>query len=222
MDKKGGVIGNHYTCSVCGSSEHTKSRHEKSQSVNTYHHGRNSQRCSICGEIGHRKNWHRQDEVRNQTEKLCKCCNHVLPIASFQRNMHGHEDSNLVYINYRNICKKCSNSHRYKKVTIEDALVDRVVHTAYDAKRNNMGHSIDVFYVTELFQKQNGQCFYSGMEMTVSGSSAISIDRVDSGKEYTKDNVVLCCMVVNYMKNTYSIDDFIDICGKVWNHRGKS
>ena len=36
----------------------------------------------------------------------------------------------------------------------------------------------------------------------------VSIDRSDSSKDYTEDNVVLCCQAVNYLKNDYTIEDF--------------
>jgi hypothetical protein len=36
----------------------------------------------------------------------------------------------------------------------------------------------------------------------------VSIDRIESSKGYTKNNTVLCCQSINYMKNDYPIESF--------------
>lgn len=42
-----------------------------------------------------------------------------------------------------------------------------------------------------------------------------SIDRIDSSKGYTLDNVQLVCNIVNLMKNTLSIDELCDWCKSI-------
>jgi hypothetical protein len=45
------------------------------------------------------------------------------------------------------------------------------------------------------------RCYYSGVPLTLDGETAVSFDRKDSTKPYTKENTVACAKRVNCMKN---------------------
>jgi hypothetical protein len=47
----------------------------------------------------------------------------------------------------------------------------------------------------------------------------ISIDRIDSSKSYSFENIQLVCVVVNLMKLDMTQDEFTSWCGAVWNNR---
>lgn len=56
-------------------------------------------------------------------------------------------------------------------------------------------------------------CYYCGKQQ------ADGIDRVDSNKDYTLDNCVLCCHICNRMKNKFPLDIFLDHVEKIYmNH----
>ena len=42
-----------------------------------------------------------------------------------------------------------------------------------------------------------------------------SLDRVDSNKGYTMENVVLCCWAVNVGKNNFPLQTYLDVCKEV-------
>lgn len=48
--------------------------------------------------------------------------------------------------------------------------------------------------------------------------AAPSLDRIDSGKDYTLDNVQMVLQVVNMMKNDMPQGVFIEVCQSVINH----
>jgi len=66
-------------------------------------------------------------------------------------------------------------------------------------------------------------CYYTGMQLTLESNfpNTISFDRIDSNKDYTQDNVVLCMVDINYAKNDLSKDNFIQMCRDVilWQDR---
>jgi hypothetical protein len=67
------------------------------------------------------------------------------------------------------------------------------------------------------YHRQNGLCAITGIEMTrVTGSGRIStnisIDRIDSSKGYSKENIQLVCHAVNIMKSALPMDEFLDWC----------
>lgn len=80
--------------------------------------------------------------------------------------------------------------------------------------------TVDVKYLWELFLKQDRRCALTGLELTFPKNSSnksykestASLDRVDSKKGYTKDNVQFVHKDVNMMKRTYNQDYFINIC----------
>ena len=69
-------------------------------------------------------------------------------------------------------------------------------------------------------------CKYSGVLLDIDNTNGdndnrinintLSIDRLDSSKGYTKDNVVLVTAIVNSMKNDLSENEFIKIIKKIF------
>lgn len=52
--------------------------------------------------------------------------------------------------------------------------------------------------------------FYEGRVNT-----NLSIDRIDSAKGYTRDNVQLVTMAANQMKNDLTIDELVGMCKRI-------
>ena len=80
-----------------------------------------------------------------------------------------------------------------------------------------------------LFIKQNRKCALSGLPISfvIIGRSnkqrmkkqTASLDRIDSNKDYTIDNVQWVHKHINIMKNIYSNDYFIEMCKNVANNK---
>lgn len=85
----------------------------------------------------------------------------------------------------------------------------------------------------ELFLKQNRKCALSGVELIFSTSynrelatktrseTTASLDRIDSSKGYTIDNVQWVHKNVNMMKRKMSDSDFIMWCNRITFHQSK-
>lgn len=67
--------------------------------------------------------------------------------------------------------------------------------------RNIEYHLTDV----EALKILTTPCFYCR-------NKNVGIDRIDSDKGYVIDNCVACCAMCNYMKRTYTRDEFIQQC----------
>lgn len=81
---------------------------------------------------------------------------------------------------------------------------------------------IDLEYLFYLWTAQNGKCALTGMQMTYKFyegrvDSNLSIDRIDSTKGYSKDNVQLVCMAANQMKNDLSMEELTSLCSMILN-----
>lgn len=79
--------------------------------------------------------------------------------------------------------------------------------------------------VCELFVRQKGLCALTGERMYLQAGrvtrtkNAMSIDRIDSSRGYTKDNIQLVRTVANIAKGAMTDDEFLTLCKQVVVHR---
>lgn len=154
----------------------------------------------------------------------------------YQCKKCGDNNPRNFYMKSRSWCKKCiieKSKKRYHNLT-KDQLLHYIKNQKY-WQENNIFHyriaqarsraeikkiefNIDADYLEELWNKQNGLCYYSGIPMLKdrSGKYTLSIDRLDSSIGYTKLNIVLCTTISNSMKNSLPIREFYEIIEKIY------
>jgi len=90
------------------------------------------------------------------------------------------------------------------------------------AKIKELPFSITIEYAWDLFLKQNRKCAMSGMEINFAATGkdkfTASLDRIDSNEGYVDGNVQWVHKDINWMKNTFSQQHFVDMCKKVADH----
>lgn len=146
--------------------------------------------------------------------QTCTGCGKVQPLnQKYFSKEHGK---------FRTICRNCVNAHNKEQYnnrydTLPGVLYLRCKKARERAHSKNMKFDLTPEFLMDLWNVQDGKCFYSGLEMTYDRNDlyTVSVDRVDSNKGYTQDNVVLCCWSVNSMKNSYSTDEFLFLCNSV-------
>lgn len=86
----------------------------------------------------------------------------------------------------------------------------------YGAKTRNLEVSITPENIYNLFIKQNKKCALSGVELTFvrrkGFKQTASVDRIDSLKGYTKENIQIVHKDINKMKTNFTEDRFIEMC----------
>jgi hypothetical protein len=146
----------------------------------------------------------------------------------------GTEDEGDFYQSRKNLCKKHLLEDRKKRYPeIKDRMLDngrrwradnpfrhRLLGAKHRARRQKIPCTITEKTLRELWEEQDGFCYYSGIAMEEAGSGpySLSIDQVDPAKGYTADNVVLCLSVVNTMKWNNPTDEFLKLCQAVAAH----
>jgi len=120
------------------------------------------------------------------------------------------------------MCKRCSNrsvdnTHRgwYRKIRI--SWYNRFYSSALIRKKD---WNIDIEDVADMYDEQNAKCALTGWpikfpEVGHPQTSLCSIDRIDSSKGYSKDNIQLVHKDVNMMKQSFSQEQFIKVCKSV-------
>lgn len=79
--------------------------------------------------------------------------------------------------------------------------------------------SMDYTVLLDLWNKQKGLCYYTNIPMVLSNDPCpelVSIDRIDSNKGYTRDNIVLCCYIINSWKSSYDMNIFKNFLSKIF------
>jgi len=90
-----------------------------------------------------------------------------------------------------------------------------------NAKKRKIDFEISIDDVLKVYLDQGKVCSLSGIPIgwtRMEKTHNISIDRIDSDKGYTTDNIQLLYPKINMMKFTYSQDEFIDLCRLVSNN----
>lgn len=120
-------------------------------------------------------------------------------------------------------CRKCSE-HKNKE-RINTRIWSRIKYSA--KKRNlefNLGETSEAKkYLYDLFLEQEGKCALSGVPIYFAntieddkhGVTTASLDRIDSGKGYIRDNIQWVHKDVNLMKLDHPVDEFLNWCNLV-------
>lgn len=158
-----------------------------------------------------------KDIINDKNELYCIKCKKYLSKESFGIK---NETKNLTRRGCSNICKQCtlikSRNHSNKiKGTLKNALQVKITSIRKKVKTGKNYNKENIFDITyddllNLYNIQEGKCAISGITLTYNRSSTnighkindnLSVDRIDSNKGYTKDNVQLVCTIINMMKN---------------------
>ena len=92
-------------------------------------------------------------------------------------------------------------------------------------KRHEVSITIDD--LKNLWEKQNGLCYWLGMEMSLEdlfishSPFAPSVDRLDNGRGYHSDNIVLTSRFANKGRGAYDCEDFEHRLNSLLNARSK-
>ena len=89
----------------------------------------------------------------------------------------------------------------------------------YRCSKTNEIFDLDLIYLKELWEKQEGKCIYTKIELILPVYNTradkiftASLDRIDSKKSYIKGNVQYVSTAINYMKNDMSHENTVKIC----------
>lgn len=90
----------------------------------------------------------------------------------------------------------------------------------YSAAKRGHSWNITKEDIDTQYLKQQGICALSGLEMELSKRSIYrpSLDRIDSTKGYTPDNIQFVCSAINMMKNKLDEAVFVALCKSIALH----
>ena len=148
-----------------------------------------------------------------RTKWLCQCSCGSTPLWVTKGNIiHGKSKGCLNCYGTRNSGSDNGNWKGYGEVPGE--AFNKVRN---GAKERNISLEVTPADMHALWVAQDRKCALTGL-LLVMGDTA-SLDRIDSKKPYTVDNIQWVHKVVNIMKNDFTEDVFIAMCACVATHK---
>lgn len=111
--------------------------------------------------------------------------------------------------------KKATKNRKNKLQTDKDAFIrDALTQCAKRSKKSGMECNLTVESLTKVFEDSKWICAETGKELSilVHDNYKASIDRIDSSKGYTVDNIQIVGSIVNIAKNDLASEVFREMC----------
>lgn len=184
---------------------------------------------SICGKFGYAnecKECRKQARKKlnypriKEGNKICNNCNTTKDVSEFNSNSKNTDG-------LRSVCKLCLLNHTYSVGSTFDGFIKMLYYDLIsNAKKRNIQVYITIDDIKSQYENQLGFCALTGFKLTwtkypiesqfhINNKFNISVDRIDSNKDYTKDNIQLVCAMTNIIKYRLSEDKFIELCKKI-------
>jgi len=101
-------------------------------------------------------------------------------------------------------------------------LINKRLQSAeYRAKTKNIKFNLTFKDILDKLAQQNGRCYFTNEPLSFNKKdpNVISFDRGIPIKGYSKENLNLVTALVNKTKSDTPTDEFIKLCGKIYNNR---
>ena len=151
----------------------------------------------------------------------CRECKIKKPLYRFynRRGFRGGKEK---------LCRTCEKKKKDDRRGHQTA--DQIINSLINACRNNAierkmngrmscgEFSLTQDIIWEIYHSQHGKCIYSNKKLIFNHNdmNKISIDRIDSSKGYTRENIQLVSKYVNWMKLDTREDEFLYLISSIF------
>lgn len=155
-----------------------------------------------------RKEW---EAIAEANKMQCRSCNLEKTLDMFSMRKHPE------YTMWVKECRECENKRKddvAKKRVLNNGLEWNITQILRGINQRSQKYNrecdVDLEFLVDLYNKQEGLCPYSGRKMVfdINSPERLSLDRKDSNQGYIKTNVVWCCWQANNIKQDLSMEDF--------------
>lgn len=180
--------------------------------------------CYKCKQEKHRTEYHKDSYDKFGLQAKCKQC--ISSRNKSYRKEHPDYFKRKGKENYKRVNNPARYAkHRDKFITrhreYNTSVWGRFTSLLYSAKKRaekrGIPYDLDREWLLSQYKNQNGTCKLSGLELDFSFNAikgrkfnplSPSLDRIDSTKGYTKNNVRLICTAMNLALNNFGEDLF--------------
>jgi hypothetical protein len=150
--------------------------------------------CKKCGKVKNKRFFNNDKSGKYGKKTYCRDCS--------KKIFNTWNDNNY---------EVAAEKRKERYITKKNKKIQTPIEMYAKLRKNARDRGIE-FSLSERFfgYLTTKNCNYCGEEV-----NTIGIDRIDSFKGYTDDNVVRCCRICNIAKNQQSVDEFINHCVRV-------
>lgn len=149
----------------------------------------------------------------------CDNCNQILGISDLGRNFCSNCRIEFAVAKH----KREKTRNKKSRSGFIAVLKTRIASTVARQRKKGWNQSdITMSFLLELYDKQNGKCALSGQDLSLGSPNfreydpnVISIDRKDSTKGYTRENVQFVTLQINRAKGAHTDEEFVEMCKRV-------
>jgi 5-methylcytosine-specific restriction endonuclease McrA len=166
----------------------------------------------------------RPERYGPQLKKLCQRCNLVKNIDDFI------SPRKKIRYRYCSLCRhkkisKSIDSTEYRNKGLKQYIGSRLSNIKRRCKLSGREFCLTRDFVMQAWNEQEGKCGLCGIEMTHEAGkglvkTVLSLDRKDSSKGYTENNVWLTCDRCNRLKQSLTPRELVELCQKIISHCG--
>lgn len=129
----------------------------------------------------------------------------------------GEEDPSKFAPRTTKTCRKCQQkiNKEHRQEDIYNFLFQKAK-SGYKNRPNIPEFSITKEDIENTWIKQNKLDYYTGL--SIDDFTDMSVDRIDSSKGYTPENICITSIQCNIAKNDYTESDFVKMCYQVAKH----
>lgn len=192
-------------------------------------------------------NFIRGHKIWDETHLLSKICNKCKinkDVSFFTKNSTKHKYNGNIYTRYSLNCLDCAkqtiivyrqnnknkilkNKQNYKNKHRGEPryhISEKISTWKYDRKGNLLPNDLTTDYLVELFEKQNGKCYYSGKEIYFGAYKkpdpfSASLEKLIPELGYVQGNVVWCSYFINTMKGNLKELEFYNLIQLILDYR---
>lgn len=158
-------------------------------------------------------------------DKQCSVCKILKPIDCFYTNQRGSRCKECTLKSARKYKRKKRLNENFRKIEGQKQKERRVRlwqnTLIHDSKNRKIENTLTVNDINEMMENQNGLCYWFKVPLIPSNQKKHpqqpSLDRLDSNKGYTKDNVVLCCYSANIGRNENDLETWKNFLSLILN-----
>ena len=143
-------------------------------------------------------------DLAPQPTSFCIYCQTAKPLSAF-----GHPKSG------KQKCKKCRAKYTRDLLKTPNAYIKNILaRTKYRSKKKGFSYDLDYEFIKDALDSQEWRCSLSGIPFVIGEGKhrhSPSVDRIDSNKGYTKDNVRIIIDVLNTALGRLTDLEFINL-----------
>lgn len=171
--------------------------------------------CSRCKQEKSLDDFHRSSRRPDGRAGWCKACEKKYHSDYYQQHKAVLDEQHGAYVQANRDAVVAYRSEWNRNAYINSVRKQLGSKLRAGLKRRPSKNAPSIDDLVAMYEAQEGKCALTGIVMTRLGGrimqTSISLDRIDSKKGYSKDNIRLICHAVNAFKGPWTDDMMFDM-----------